>query len=335
MHSRARILIPVLLVVVLGAGLYWWWTNQQVTATDTLGGSGTIEADDVVIAPEMSGRIAALPFDEGQDVQPGDTLVELDDALLKAQLAQAAAGVQFAKANLALLTAGPREEEVTQAEAAVAQARAVHDGATKANAAALLAQSAGNPAAGQASLQASVDSTKTQVAVSRAQLDQAEARLAGVRAGARPEQVQAAEAQLAQAEAAHAQVEVQMNKSVIRAPIGGVVLSRAVNPGEFAAVGSPLLAIGALDTVTLTIYVAETEIGRITPGQRVNVTVDSFSGRTFDGTISSIAQNAQFTPRNVQTKDERATTVFAVRIGLPNADHALKPGVPADAEIIQ
>lgn len=335
MHSRARILVPIVLVVALGAGFYWWWTQQQVATETVLSGSGMIEADEVLIASEISGRIALLPFAEGQDVQSGETLAELDPTLLKAQLEQAAAGVQLAKANLALLTAGPREEEVAQAEAVVAQAEAAHDGAAKAYDAAKTAQADDNTAAKQAALQASVDSTATQFAITKAQLNQAEARMAGVRAGARAEQVQAAEAQLAQAEAAHAQSEVQLNKSVIRAPISGVVLSQPASSGEFAAVGSPLMTIGALDTVTLTIFIGETEISRVTQGQRVQVTVDSFPSRVFDGTISSIAQRAQFTPRNVQTKDERATTVFAVNIGLPNADHALKPGVPADAEILQ
>jgi HlyD family secretion protein len=85
----------------------------------------------------------------------------------------------------------------------------------------------------------------------------------------------------------------------------------------------------------LTIYISETDIGRVRQGQKANVTVDSFPGQVFAGTVTFIAQEAQFTPRNVQTKDERATTVFAVRIELTNSDHGLKPGMPADAVIVE
>ncbi|HRC76106.1 MAG TPA: efflux RND transporter periplasmic adaptor subunit, partial [Kouleothrix sp.] len=92
---------------------------------------------------------------------------------------------------------------------------------------------------------------------------------------------------------------------------------------------------GSLDTVRLTLYVGEADIGRVRQGQPVDVTVDSFPSRVFKGSVTFIAQEAQFTPRNVQTKDERATTVFAVRVELPNTDHALKPGMPADAVIIE
>lgn len=85
----------------------------------------------------------------------------------------------------------------------------------------------------------------------------------------------------------------------------------------------------------LTVYISETDIGRVRLGQTAEVTVDSFPGRVFRGTVTFIAQNAEFTPRNVQTRDERATTVFAVRVTLPNADHALKPGMPADVTLLE
>ncbi|MFN8569505.1 MAG: efflux RND transporter periplasmic adaptor subunit [Kouleothrix sp.] len=118
-------------------------------------------------------------------------------------------------------------------------------------------------------------------------------------------------------------------------PRGGVVLSRAIHAGEQALPGAAPMTIGSLDTVRLTLYIGDTDIGRVRQGQPVEVTVDSFTGRVFKGTVSFIAQEAQFTPRNVQTKDERATTVFAVRVELANPDHALKPGMPADAVIVE
>jgi multidrug resistance efflux pump len=95
------------------------------------------------------------------------------------------------------------------------------------------------------------------------------------------------------------------------------------------------MTVGSLDTVRMTLYIGETDIGRVRLGQQVNVTVDSFPGKQFQGKVTFIAQEAQFTPRNVQTKDERTTTVFPVRVELANPDHALKPGMPADATIVE
>ena len=101
--------------------------------------------------------------------------------------------------------------------------------------------------------------------------------------------------------------------------------------GEVAIPGAPLLTIADLDNLVLTVYVAEDQLGRVGPGQLVSVAVDAYPGRVFQGTVRYVAGEAEFTPRNIQTHEERVNMVFAVEIDLPNADHALKPGMPADA----
>ncbi|MEP7188511.1 MAG: biotin/lipoyl-binding protein, partial [Roseiflexaceae bacterium] len=133
MHKRARIIGPILLLALLAGGGYWWW-NQSVSANgaSTLSGSGTIEAEDVLITSEVSGRVQSLLVDEGQEVTAGQTLAKLDPALLEAQRDQAAAAVAVAEANLALLKAGSRPEDVAAAQGAVDQARAARDGAAQA-----------------------------------------------------------------------------------------------------------------------------------------------------------------------------------------------------------
>jgi len=120
----------------------------------------------------------------------------------------------------------------------------------------------------------------------------------------------------------------------ITAPFDGVVLERLVEPDEFAAPDSTVLVIAALDTLTLTIYVPEDRYGEFFLGQTLPVTVDSFTGVTFSGTVRYIADQAEFTPRNVQTVEGRKTTVFAVRLGIANPDQALKPGMPADVHFV-
>jgi HlyD family secretion protein len=538
MHKRVRIIIPILLLAALAAGGLWW-RNQRAEAADAsakLSGSGTIEAEEVLVTAEVGGRIKSLPTEEGQEVAAGQTLALLDTALLEAQLEQARATVAVAEANLAQLQAGSREEDIAAAQAQVVQARAQRDGAAAAyqhaqemldnpqeieaqvvqaqaardaarraldqvragsraediaaadatlaqaqinvqgtrdklslaktqaeaqvqqaalaltQAQAQYAQAKNNwdrvqdkdvdpvnpklcddkgrcvpnklndakreayytayvqaeaamhqaeqaveqaqvaaetahqaeitgiqAAEAQAQtadaaraklvngptteslaaartalanaqrildttlairrnplqLEAAADAAKAQRDAAEALLAQAQARLDLARAGARPEQIQAAQAQLAQARAAQRQIEVQLGKATLSAPRAGIVLSRSLHEGEQASPGATIMTIGALDTVRLTLYIPETDIGRVRQGQKASVTVDSFPGKSFEGTITFIAQEAQFTPRNVQTRDERATTVFAVRVEMANPDHALKPGMPADAVIVQ
>ena len=149
-----------------------------------------------------------------------------------------------------------------------------------------------------------------------------------------PEQIAAVEAQVQMARATLEALQVQADKFTLKAPISGLVLERPVHMGEVAMPGAPLMTLADLDKVTLTIYVPEGELGKVRIGQPVAVTVDAYPGRVFTGTVTFIASQAEFTPRNVQTQEERVNMVFAMKVKLPNPDHALKPGMPADAVIL-
>lgn len=183
-------------------------------------------------------------------------------------------------------------------------------------------------------LNAQVDAAKTQYQAARAIVGQAEAQLEALKAGATGEEIAALEAQVGQAQAALNTLLKQRDKLSISAPVGGLVLGISIHEGELAAPGGTMLTLGDLDKVTLTVYVPEDQLGKVNVGQEVEVEVDSFPDRTFTGKVVAIAQEAEFTPRNVQTKEERVNMVFAVDVRIPNPDHALKPGVPADALII-
>jgi len=119
----------------------------------------------------------------------------------------------------------------------------------------------------------------------------------------------------------------------VNTPIAGVLLIRAIEPGEIATPGGTLLVVGNLSTLTLTVYVPEDLYGRVSLGQSYSVSVDSFPERTFSGRVTHIADQAEFTPRNVQTVQGRKNTVYAVRLTLENPDLALKPGMPADVRL--
>ena len=147
--------------------------------------------------------------------------------------------------------------------------------------------------------------------------------------------VQQAEAGLDQAKAALASIDLQLEKTVIKSPVDGIVLTRNLEEGEVLAPGSVAFTIGQLQEVSLTVYIPETEYGKINLGETVSIAVDSFPGENFTGTVTYISDQAEFTPRNVQTVDGRKTTVYAVKITVPNPDLELKPGMPADVTFIR
>jgi len=159
----------------------------------------------------------------------------------------------------------------------------------------------------------------------------ANARLDELQAGPSPQEMAVAEAQVARARAAAALVQTQIDMLTLTSPIDGIVTSRSVQAGEAALAGATLMTVANLDEVRLTIYVPETDLGRVYLGQDVAVQVDSYPGELFSGTVSYISSRAEFTPKNVQTEKDRVNMVFAVRVRLPNPGHRLRPGMPADA----
>ena len=182
-----------------------------------------------------------------------------------------------------------------------------------------------------------ITAAEAQVKIAEGQLAQAEAELERLRAGATAETIAALEAQKAQAQAvldaAEANLKVldiEIGRADLLAPVDGVILQRMIHKGELASPGAPLFTLADLDEVTLTVYVPEAELGKVALGQTAEVTVDAYD-EIFTGQVSHIASEAEFTPRNVQTQEERVHMVFAVKIRLDNPEHLLKPGMPADA----
>lgn len=416
-------IISTIIVLAALSGAYWWFARPPAAALEpaTLTGSGTIEAETMAITAELGGRILELKVDEGDEVTAGQVLVELDQADLLAQQMQLEATLATAKANLELVGAPARSEEVAAAQAQLAQTEVARDGArltwqrarnlvddphelaariNRAQAQVteaerdlemarvnlkqmeIQAEAAGRDQttvlganeglvqgeAAQYQLQAArtgVQMAEVALAGAKRQVEHlvrlrerplpliaqanaaeaafgqaevavlaAEANLAAVKADPRSEDIAVAQAQVLEAEAALAKVDVQLAKQTLTAPRAGLISRKLVEPGELAAPGAMLLELSDLDTTKVTLYLPETEIGRVKIGQQARVYVDAYPGETFEGTVSFIANEAEFTPRNVQTQAERASLVFAVKIKLDNADQRLKPGMPADAEIL-
>ncbi|MEE8392017.1 MAG: efflux RND transporter periplasmic adaptor subunit [Anaerolineae bacterium] len=184
-------------------------------------------------------------------------------------------------------------------------------------------------------LKAQLHGAETQLRLAETQVDGAQAALDELEAGSTEEEIAMAEAQVRQVEAAVRLIDAQIARLTLTSPMDGIITSRTSQAGETASAGLPLLTIANLDEVTLVIYIPETRVGHIRLGQEVEVQVDSFPDRVFVGEVVHIASEAEFTPRNVQTKEERVNLVFAVKVRIPNPDDALKPGMPADATVIE
>ncbi len=284
-------------------------------------------------------------------VKQGARPAEIEAAAVRYQQAQAA--VQAAQAaydkvrtasDIAML---PQSVSLQQATLAMEAAKSNYEGVLAGATTPELDQArAGVDQAVASIIQATATVSQTEAALTAAQANQAaeQARLELLQAGARPEQVKAAQAQLAaaQAEAQAAQGQVaaaqaavaliddQIARLAASAPADGTILVRSVEPGEVALAGAPLLTLGDLSRLTLTVYLPEDVYGTVRIGEKAQVTVDSYPDLRFTGTVQNIANQAEFTPRNVQTPEGRRTTVFGVKLGLDNPDLKLKPGMPAD-----
>lgn len=187
---------------------------------------------------------------------------------------------------------------------------------------------------------------RSRVAVAQANLDNARSSLLSLQTGDQSLQVIAAKAAaeaaasgVKQAEAAVEQAkqglalaQLQLDRATVKAPISGVVVTRNLEIGDLVVAGGTVIRIAQLDTLNLVVYLPEDQYGQVSLGDSVNITVDSFSNRAFSGEIIHIADEAEYTPKNVQTESGRKATVYAVKIEVANADHKLKSGMPADAE---
>jgi len=173
------------------------------------------------------------------------------------------------------------------------------------------------------------------LALAQSRLEVAQAQLAAAQADPSPEQLALAQAQVDTARSNLQVIQAQLERLVLVSPMDGVILNRHVEPGEFVMPGAPLITLARLDELTITVYVPEDRYGTIRLGQVAQVRVDSLPGQVFDAVVDRIADQAEFTPRNVQTEEGRRTTVFAVKLSVENREGLLKPGMPADVTFNQ
>ncbi len=296
-------------------------------AKGVISASGTIETVEVHVASKVSGELLELAVKEGTRVKLGDKLAVVDHVTLDIQLRQAEAGVRLAEAQLALLVKGARSEDIRQAEEVHRQAEAAltvaEDDARRMRE---LART-GSVTPKQR------EDAEARLTIAMAQKNAGAEALKKVRTLARPEEIRAAEARLAQAQATADLLRKTISDCTILAPTGGIVTHKAVEPGELVSPGETIVTLAELDGVYVMIYVTENELGRIRLGGSAEITIDSFPDKVFEGMITYISPEAEFTPKNVQTKQDRVKLVFGVKVEIENRAGLLKPGLPADAVI--
>jgi HlyD family secretion protein len=308
--------------------------------TDRLRVSGHVEATEVHTAAEVGGRIVELRVDEGDRVESGAVIARLDGEDITLQIARTGADRAAALAQLRLLEAGSRTEDIRQARAQVDAATA--DGAAidaELTAArldldrfqALLDANAGSVKQ-RDDAKARVDAA---IARQRAALDRvrsARETLARLEAGTRPEEIQAARARVESADAQIAVLQKSMRDTTVVAPLSGIVTQKLVDAGEVVARGTPLVVITDLDHAWANLFVPEPMVPRVSMGQMATVLTDA-GGPGLEGKVTFISPRAEFTPRNVQTAEERSKLVYRIKVSVDNSAGVLKLGMPVDGEL--
>ncbi|MBA4312243.1 MAG: hypothetical protein C0417_06405 [Chlorobiaceae bacterium] len=276
--------------------------------------SGTIETKEVTVAAKVGGQVVRIFVDEGKDVQIGDTLLLIDKSDLEIQYDQAKANADASDAQHKLTIQGARQEDIAQAEATLQNAESDLNRNEQLFKEGSIAQK-------------QLDDIRTRFILAKQTYDKA-------KNGSRPEEIDAARARFEQATAQVRAIKKKINDSYVTAPVAGIITQKSIEEGEMIMPNASLLRISRLNQVYLNIYISEVELSRVKLGQEAKVYIDGEPQKAFSGKVTYISSIAEFTPKNVQTKEDRTKLVFGVKINIPNPDGILKPGMPADAIIV-
>lgn len=285
--------------------------------------AGTVEAREVGLAFRVNGRIESLSTDEGRSVARGQTVAQLDAAPYRLAVERAEAEMRAAKAALEVLQAGSRAQEIRAAEASLAAARA-----ELAYARSELERIQTLVKRNLAS-QEQLDQVQLRVRSAQAGVTRARQELALLQEGPRQEEIRRAQAQFDASRAALATARQQLDFTTLDSPVNAIVSVRMAEAGEVVAAGQPVFRVTELDQPWVRAYLSETNLARVRLGQPARVAVDGVD-RVFEGTLSFISPEAEFTPKTVETRELRTGLVYRIKIQLENPEGVLKLGMPAD-----
>ncbi|HKY21233.1 MAG TPA: HlyD family efflux transporter periplasmic adaptor subunit [Vicinamibacterales bacterium] len=302
--------------------------------------SGQVDATEVQVSAEVGGRVIELLVAEGDRLRQGDVIARLDVQDVDLALQRARAERAQADAQLRLLQAGARPEDIRQAEAQVAAAAGdVAAAQTDLGAAEIDLQRFERLLQTHSGSQKQRDDAAARRDIARDRVQSAKAReaaaresVARLRSGSRREEIEGARARVAAVDAQIATLEKSRGDAIVRAPIAGVVSERVIDPGEMVGPRAPMVILTDLDNAWAEVFVDEPQVPKITLGQPATVFTDA-GGPGLPGKVSFIASKAEFTPRNVQTAEDRSKLVYRVKIAVDNRQGVLKQGMPVEAEI--
>ena len=325
--NKKLIIIGALVVGIGGAALVYFAPWATPPDNGTVSGSGTVDATEIAAAFRVPGILSQRPVEEGTQVEVGDLLASLDERESAARLHQAQAAQQSAEARLRDLEQGYRPQEIAEVRAQVEQARA--------NQTNLEAEARRSDVLfrGDAISQQRRDKDHTAAMVAAQQLSAAQERLKLLQSGYRPETINVARAQLDEAQAAVAAARVAWEDLQVKSPVAGVVTRTHAEVGETLGAGRPVVTVTDISKPWVRVYIPENQIGKVRLGAAAKIRIDTYPDREFAGRVSYVSSQAEFTPKNVQTQEERVKLVFAVNVILDNRDGTLKPGMPADVFI--
>lgn len=312
------VLFILLLIAAFGGG--WWWYQSSQQRELTL--YGNVDIRTVNMSFRVGGRLASLNVDEGDKIQAGQILGQLDRAPYENALQQAQANVSTAQAQYDLMMAGYRAEEIAQAAAAVKQAQAAYDYAQNFYQRQLgLRQNSAISVNDLENARSSRDQTQ-------ATLKSAQDKLRQYRAGNRPQEIAQAKASLEQAQAALAQAKLDLHDTTLIAPSDGTLMTRAVEPGSMLSAGGTVMTLSLTHPVWVRAYIDEKNLGQAVPGREVLLYTDSRPNQPWHGKIGFVSPVAEFTPKTVETPDLRTDLVYRLRIVVTDADDSLRQGMP-------
>jgi HlyD family secretion protein len=323
MRPRTVVAFVALLLAVAALAAWRWYavTNGERTA---IRGSGIIEVTQVDAAFEVPGRLAERFVDEGAMIDGGEPIARLDDREYRLQVDRSLAAKAAAEARYQMVLQGARAQEVDQALAALEAAESSlhlqqleYERVAKLKTGGIVSQN-------------ELDQAASNLTNAHKAQERAAAQLGMLREGSRTEEIAEARAKLSQAQAELDLAELNLTHCKLFAPMAGRVLSKSREPGEMVQPGTPIVTIGDLARPWVNLYIGERDLGRVHLGMRAEVTVDSFPKDPFPGTVTFVADRAEFTPKNIQTPDERVKLVYRVKVEVATRGQALKPGMPAD-----
>jgi HlyD family secretion protein len=319
MKTLSTIISVFLLLMFNGCG-----NNADKT---TIEAQGNIKAINIVVSSKVNGEVINIIKDEGEKVNEKDTVIIIDPEVYELRLAEATAILQQAEAKYNLLKKGARKEDLKQSEESLKQAQINLNLANKDK------ERMTNLHASKSITEKQFEDAIASYEIALAKFNSAEQHNKKMKNFARPEELQQAEANLNRALASVNLIKKNLRDCYVTSPSNGFIVKKFVEKGESVAAMSSLFQVANLNTVELVIYIPETKLGMVKLGQIAEITTDTYSDEIYEGRISFISPEAEFTPKNIQTKEERTKLVFKVKIKVDNVRLELKDGMPADVVI--